>query len=374
MLNATQDVDLVADVQAAANLPLTDKLKTSDVRITRTDWQKEVFRNASINNHNIRIFGGGENSTYSFSAGYQNHESTVIDRDFQRASFGFKLDQTLLNKKVRFSENLRIKNDVNKGVLANFNDALRMPPYLPVLDPTNLGGYSRADKISDLQDSNNPLNAVHNTNYQSKSLDSELELNAEIDLFSGLTAKSQTRFSSGNYHDINFNYPSNGGNFIKTTADMSENFIYYYIMILENFFNYNKQYGDHLVSATLGNTYSPSNNYRSVAVAGSNYTSTSIENVALANSNSITGATVNSGKARLSYFTRAGYTYKERYVLNVSARRDASSVFGANNRWGTFYGVGLGWSVSEEEFMKPISAISNLKIRSSYGKTGNDNI
>jgi TonB-dependent starch-binding outer membrane protein SusC len=374
MLNATQDVDLIADVQAAANLPLTDKLKTSDVRITRTDWQKEVFRNASINNHNIRIFGGGENSTYSFSAGYQNHESTVIDRDFQRASFGFKLDQTLLNKKVRFSENLRIKNDVNKGVLANFNDALRMPPYLPVLDPTNLGGYSRADKISDLQDSNNPLNAVHNTNYQSRSLDSELELNAEIDLFSGLTAKSQTRFSSGNYHDINFNYPSNGGNFIKTTADMSENFNYYYSMILENFFNYNKQFGDHLVSATLGNTYSPSNNYRSVAVAGSNYTSTSIENVALANSNSITGATVNSGKARLSYFTRAGYTYKERYVLNVSTRRDASSVFGANNRWGTFYGVGLGWSVSEEEFMKPISAISNLKIRSSYGKTGNDNI
>ena len=374
MLNASDYVDLVGDIQAAANLQMSDKLKTSDVRITRTNWQNEVFRNGTVTEHNIRILGGGENSTYSFSAGYLNHESTVIDRNFQRATFGFKLDQSLFNKHVRLSENLRVKNDVNKGVLANFNDALRMPPYLAILDPTNLGGYSRADKVTDLQDANNPLNSVHNTDYQSRSLNSDLELNAEVDLFSGLTFKSQARFSSGNYHDNNFNYPSNGGNFTKTSADMTENYNYYYSMLLENFFSYNKQFGDHSVSATLGNTYSPSNLYRSVAVAGSDYTSTAIQNVALANSNSVTGASVNSGKSRLSYFSRIGYTYKNRYVLNVSARRDASSVFGINNRWGTFYGVGLAWTLTEEDFMKSFSSVSNLKLRGSYGKTGNDNI
>ena len=78
----------------------------------------------------------------------------------------------------------------------------------------------------------------------------------------------------------------NGGNFTRNSADMTENFNYYYSMILENFFNYNKKFGDHLIGATLGNTYNPSNMYRSVAVGGSNYTSTEIKNVALANSNS----------------------------------------------------------------------------------------
>ena len=374
MLNASDYVDLVADIQKAGGLALTDKLKTPDVRITRTDWQSEVFRNAAVTEHNIRIFGGGDNSSYSFSAGYLNHESTVVDRNFQRATFGFKMDQSILNKHVRLTQSLRVKNDVNKGVLANFNDAIRMPPYVAVLDPTNLGGYGRADKVTDLNDANNPLNAVYNSDYQSRSLGADLELSLEADLMPGLTFKSQARLSSNNYHNYNWNYPSNGGNFVKLSADMNETYNWGYYMLLENFFGYNKQIGDHLISATLGNSYAPSGMYRQVQVSGSDYTSTAIKNVALGNKNSVTGAAVNSGKSRLSYFGRAGYTYKDRYVLNVSARRDASSVFGINNRWGTFYGLGFAWNITEEEFMKSVSAISNLKLRGSYGKTGNDNI
>lgn len=374
MLNASDYVDLVADIQKAGGLALTDKLKTPDVRITRTDWQSEVFRNAVVTEHNIRIFGGGDNSSYSFSTGYLNHESTVIDRNFQRATFGFKMDQSILNKHVRLSQNLRVKNDVNKGVLANFNDAIRMPPYVSVLDPNNLGGYGRTDKVTDLNDANNPLNAVYNSDYQSRSLGADLELTAEVDLLEGLTFKSQARLSSVNYHNYNWNYPSNGGNFVKLSADMNETYNWGYYMLLENFFGYNKQIGDHLISATLGNSYAPSGMYRQVQVGGSDYTSNAIKNVALGNTNSVTGASVNSGKSRLSYFGRVGYTYKDRYVLNVSARRDASSVFGINNRWGTFYGLGFAWNITEEEFMKSVSSISNLKLRGSYGKTGNDNI
>ena len=374
LLNASQYVDLVGDIQAAAGLQLSDKLKTPDVRITRTDWQDQVFRSAAVQDHNIRMFGGGENSSYSFSVGYMNHESTVIARDFQRFTMGFKMDQSILNKKIRLNESMRLKNEVNKGVLANFNDAIRMAPYSQVYDPTNLGGYARMDKVTDLQDANNPLNAVYNSDYQSRSLGVDLDLSLEADIVNGLTFKSQARLSGGNYHDYTWNYPSNGGNFTKTSADMAENFNYYYSMILENFFNYNKKIGEHTFSATLGNSYQPSGMYRSIAASGSNYTSTEIKNVALANSNSVTGAQVNSGKSRLSYFSRLSYTFKDRYVLNASARRDASSVFGANNRWGTFYGLGFAWSISEEEFMKSVDAISNLKLRGSYGKTGNDNI
>lgn len=374
MLNASDYVDLVADIQRAGGLELTNKLKTDDVRTTRTDWQEEIFRSALVTDHNIRLSGGGENADYSFSSGYQNHESTVIDRNFQRLTLAAKLNERLFNNNLRLGQHIRVKNDVNKGIMANFNDALRMPPYLPVYDPENLGGYSRTDKVTDLNDANNPLNEVYNSDYENRSLSVDIELSGELDLFEGMMFKSQARLSGGNYHMYDWDYPSNGGNFARTTSSINETYNWYYSMLLENFFSYNKTFGKHLFSATAGNSYNPARLYRQVEVAGSDYTSNAIKNVALANTNAVNGASVNSGKSRLSYFGRLGYTFAEKYVLNASLRRDASSVFGINNRWGTFYGVGAAWSVSSEDFMNDVSAISNLKLRASYGKTGNDNI
>ncbi len=374
MLNASDYVDLVVDIQKAGKLPLSEKLTTPDVRVDRTDWQKEVFQTAATTEHNLRFSGGGENVAYSFSAGYQNQGSTVIDRNFQRFTFGAKLSEDLFKRRIRLSQNLRVKNDITKGILANFNDALRMPPYIPVYDPANLGGYGRADKVKDLNDANNPLNSVYNSNYRDRGLNMDLEMSAEIDIFKGLTFKSQGRLSSGNNNHYTWNYPSNGGNFSKTSSDMNEFYSNYYSAILENFFSYNKSFGKHDISATLGNAYSPSGFYRDLTVLASNYTSDAIQNVSLGNTSSIYEANVNSGKSRLSYFGRLGYTYNDKYVLNASVRKDGSSVFGENNRWGTFYGLGAAWSISKEEFLNSIPALSNLKLRASYGKTGNDNI
>ena len=374
MLGTSDYIDLVADIQKAGGLSLTEKLLNMDRNIPSTDWQDVIFRNALVTDHNIRLSGGGENTNYMFSAGYINQQSTIIARTFQRATIGIKLDQSLFNKKIRLAENLHIKNDVEKGALASTNDALLMPPYIPVLDPTNLGGYGRCDKVTDLTDANNPANSVYNTNYVDRGLDVSLDLSLEVDILSGLVFKTQGRLRTGNDNNYTFRKPAMSGNSVRLQADMTEYYNNSYYMLWENLFNYNKQIGAHMISATLGNSYGPPGFYRSVTVAGSAFTSDAIENIALANSNSITGSSVNSGKSRLSYFGRIGYTFMERYIFNISARRDASSVFGANNRWGNFYGLGFAWSVTSEDFMKTISTISNLKLRLSYGKTGNDNI
>jgi len=374
LLGTSDYIDLVDDIQKAGGLTLSDKLKTLNRNTPSTDWQEAIFRNALVTDHNIRISGGGDNTNYAFSAGYINQESTIIARNFQRATIGAKLDQSLFNRRVRLAQNLRVKSDANRGALANFNDAFRMPPYIQLYDPTNLGGYGRADKVTDLNDANNPLNEVYNSDDRNRSLNVNLELSGEVDLVEGLVFKTQGRLSAGNYNSYEWTYPSNGGNFVKLQADIIENFNNSYGMLWENFFNYNNMFGDHNLSVTLGNSYGPPGLYRSVSVAGSNYTSTAIKNVALANSNSVTGASVNSGKARISYFGRLGYTFMEKYILNASFRRDASSVFGENNRWGNFFGLGAAWDIKAEDFMQDVSAISNLKLRASYGKTGNDNI
>jgi TonB-linked SusC/RagA family outer membrane protein len=374
MLNASDYVDLVTDIQHSNGLEITAKLTTPDVRVDRTDWQKVTFQRAFTTEHNIRLSGGTENVTYSFSAGYQNQGSTVIDRTFQRITIGSKMAESLFKKRVSLNQNLWIKNDINKGVLASLNEALRMAPYSPIYDPTNLGGYARMDKVTDLQDANNPFNSIGNTDYDDRGLDMALDLGGEIQLIKGLSFKSQGRLSASNSHNMTFNYPCNGGNFNRATADMNEYYGFGYDFMLENYFSFDHTFGAHNITATLGNTYAPAGIWKSLSAAGSDYTSTAIQNLALANSTSITGSSVNSGKSRLSYFGRIGYTYNEKYVLNATLRRDASSVFGANNRWGTFYGVGLAWIVTKEDFLSNFSSISNLKLRTSYGKTGNDNI
>lgn len=376
LLKTGDYVDLVDDIQKAGGLELTEKLIgiQKNGSPIETDWQEEIFRPALVTDHNIRFSGGNDNSTYAFSAGYLNQESTIIDRNFQRATIGAKFDQSLFAKKLRLGENLRVKNEITKGGLANFNDAFRMPPYVAVYDENNLGGYGRADKVTDLNDANNPYNSVYNSPYEGRGLNVNLDLYAELDIVNGLVFKTQGRFSGGNSNNHTFNYPSNGGNFVKLQADMNEYFDQYYSMIWENLFNYNKEIGVHYISATVGNSYNPAGLRRSISAAGSNYTSTAIQNVALANSTSVTGANVNSGKARISYFARAGYTFMGKYVFNATFRRDASSVFGENNRWGNFYGLGVAWDMKAEDFMQDVSTISNLKFRASYGKTGNDNI
>jgi TonB-linked SusC/RagA family outer membrane protein len=374
MLNASQYVDLVQDIQDANNALMTPDLLSDYAQVDRTDWQEEVFQKGLVTDHNLRFTGGTDNVTYAFSTGYQNEESTVIDRNFQRITFGAKLSENLFNNRLRLNQNLRIRSDINSGNLANFNDALRMPPYIPVEDPTVLGGYGRADKVRDLNDANNPWNTVKNSDYQSRDLGIDVDLGAELEIMKGLTFKTQARLTAANEHHYTYNYPVEGGNFTRLTANMNEYFEYRYGVILENFFNYSKTFGVHDISATLGNTYNPSDRYQSLEVNGSDYTSDAIQNVALANSASIATSNLNSQKARSSYFGRVGYTFNEKYVINASLRRDASSVFGINNRWGTFYGIGVAWSVSREQFMSTLPSVSNLKLRASFGVTGNDNI
>jgi TonB-linked SusC/RagA family outer membrane protein len=374
LLNAAQYVDLVKDIQASNNEPVAPKLLTPDVLVDRTDWQEEVFQKALVTQHDLLFSGGTENVTYAFNAGYQNEGSTVIDRNFQRITIGAKFSEQLFNDRIKLNQSLRIRNDINKGNLANFNDAIRMPPYVPVKDPSVLGGFGRTDKVLDLNDANNPWNTVKNSDYQSRNLIADLDLGLEINVLKDLVFKSQGRFTAGNSHNYTFNYPNLGGNYEKLLPDMNEYFNYRYGALIENYFNYSKLIGDHDINATIGNTFGPGQRYRSLTVLASDYSSDAIQDVDVANTKSIQTSELNSQKSRLSYFGRLGYTFKEKYVLNATLRRDGTSVFGIENQWGTFYGVGLAWTVSKEPFMSGLPAVSNLKLRSSYGKTGNDNI
>lgn len=372
MLNASQYVDLVTDIQKNNGSAITDYLKSADARIDRTNWQDAVFRTAPITEHSLRLSGGNESVKYSFSAGYVDQKSIIIASEFKRINFGTKLSEDLLKGRLKLGQSIRISSTETDGNTASFYDALNMPPYLAIYNSSVLGGYARADKVIDLNDANNPFASVYLSPKTDRGLHAEVDLNAEVNILNGLNFKSQARIQAGNSHSQTFSYPVQAGNYTKSKADMSESYSFNYKYTLENFFTYNKDFDNHNISLTAGNTYQPSGYYNSVSLAGSDFSSVVIQNIGLANTKSITGTSVNGSSSRLSYFGRLGYTYDNKYILNATFRRDASSAFGANNRWGNFYGLGAAWNISKENFMKTISAIDDLKLRISYGKTGND--
>lgn len=374
MVSTSQYIDLIRDIQETNDLELSDKLKSDYVLTQRTDWQDEVFRNGAVTDHNLSIGGGTEKVNYSFTTGYQYVEGTIVDRDFERLNLGLKLSEKLFNDKVRLGQTIRYKDDTYRGVMGDLQNTLKMPQYLPVYDEDNLGGYSRTDKPTDLQDARNPLNSVYNSNYKSGNLSLNMEFFAEIDLYDGLMYKSQARISKSSGNSYNWTYPSETGNG-PVASSINENYFTWSSFFWENFLTYQKTFAeDHSLSATLGMSYAPSGEYRSINATGSDYTSDAIQNISLANKKDINSSYVNSGKSRLSYFGSLGYIYKNKYIINATFRRDASSVFGEENRWGNFYGVGGAWTISQEDFLADNSVISYLKLRASYGKTGNDNI
>jgi len=373
MLNAGDYIDLVKDIQETNGLELSDKLKDPASRVDRTDWQEAIFRTGLVTDHNLSISGKANYVDYVFAAGYQYEQSTVIDRDFQRLSLNMKLNEKLFKNHLRLGQSIRFKQDTHDGVLANFVDALRMPPYLPIYDENNLGGYSKTDKPTDLQDARNPYNSVYNSDYNNINYSLNVDLYGEVDIFEGLKLRSQARISQSNGNSNTFNHPSLTGNGPVATS-MTESFYVWKSFFWENFFSYSHTFGANTISATLGMSYQPAGSYRSLSAAGSDYVSDAVQNISLANTKDVTSAYVNSGKSRLSYFANLNYTFKNRYDLSGSFRRDASSVFGENNRWGNFYGFGGGWILSEEGFLNGSSFVNFLKLRGSYGKTGNDNI
>ncbi len=373
VLNAADYIDLVRDIQQTNGLELTDKLNSPDVLIDRTDWQDEIFRNGAVTDHTLTVSGGTDDVNYAFSTGYLYQEATVVNRDFERLNLGLKLNEKLFNDKVRLGQNIRFKNDQNRGQMASIENALRMPTYFDVYDDNNLGGYSHTDKPTDLTDIPNPLNGVYNTNYDSNDISVNIELFGEVDLYKGLMFKTQARISQSSGYSSTFKHAVQTPLGITDTS-MNESYFSWSSFFWENFLTYSNTFGDHTINGTLGMSYAPSGKYKSVSVAGSDFTSEAVQNISLANTKDVTGASVNSGKSRLSYFASAGYIFKNKYIFNATFRRDASSVFGETNQWGNFYGLGGAWTISQEDFMSDNSTISYLKLRASYGKTGNDNI
>jgi TonB-linked SusC/RagA family outer membrane protein len=340
-----------------------------------TDWQGEMFMNAPIQDHNLSISGGSESALYNVSLGYFAQEGIMKGTGFERVSVRSNTDFKL-NKYVSVGQTLAVAytsrlNEPFTGGRTQLEHMVKQVPYIPVRDDSRLGGFRAPDRV-DGSDAENPvLNAVLRTNRQQEF---KILGTAYLDVtpFQGFKYRFLVGMDIGIGRNDQFSPRFNAGDFnFQAEANISQNRSSFISPLISNQFSYQKQIGKHSFDA-LGVIEQQTFTNSSLNGAGQNFLTNDVR--VLQGVQNQTTSSNQTDYALISYIGRINYDYDQKYLFSASVRRDGGSRFGPNYKWGTFPSVSLGWRLSEEGFMKSITAISDLKLRGSYGETGNDRI
>ncbi|GGD18193.1 SusC/RagA family TonB-linked outer membrane protein [Hyunsoonleella pacifica] len=369
LLNSSQFRDFVDATYGLPNRYTTDPASTQ----RDTDWQDEIFRNAILHNTNIGVSGGSEHAIFNISAGYIDQEGIVINTGFNRASLRAN-SEFKIGDKFKIGETLAIAdtemmNEEQAGGRTLIEHVIKSLPYTPVFDANNPGGFGGTDTTLDNgSDPENPVRVQtisNNITDVSKILGS---LYASYEFTPGLEYKFQYGFertsSSTNILRPSFDEGINERN----AAQLDQIANIFNSNTFTNSLSYSKVFNDvhNLdVLAVVEKFETTARNNRSQA---SNPLTDAVP--VIQGNGQITNQLFEYGL--ISYIGRLNYNYDNKYLISASIRRDGSSRFGKNNRWGTFPAFSLGWVLSEEDFLKDSNAISSLKLRGSWGVTGND--
>lgn len=337
-----------------------------------TNWQDQIFRKGLMRDYNLNFSSGTETSSSRYSAGYTKQEGSLIATDYERYSFRSNNAQTFGKFNIGSSIGLNISKrhpERTAGDRTLLEHAIKSAPYLPVYNANNLGGYQGPSAI-DGQDAENPVRAQKLGEVVIKGLGVVGNIFGEYEILKGLKFKSQVGLDYYN-EDTNYFVPSfaDGSYHSQGFSETRRDKFFNQTIIFDNSLNYKKTIaGKHnidviaLIEKNQGKTATSGATSR-------NYISDEIDQLNLANAQRLESG--NFAVNKLSYIGRAGYDYDEKYLFSASIRRDGSSRFGSNHRWGNFWSTSLGWNLAKENFLTD-SAFSTLKLRGSVGTTGND--
>ncbi|WP_290568260.1 SusC/RagA family TonB-linked outer membrane protein [Leeuwenhoekiella sp. UBA6783] len=342
-----------------------------------TDFQDAIFESGLIQNYNVAYAGGNENGTYRFSANYQDQEGAVINSGFERLAFRanseykagkFKIGETM---SVAFSKTKPILESGGRSLIEH---AIKVAPYLNIYNPNNLGGFQGPNSAADGQDAENPVRVQTLSDFETRNVSVIGNIYAEYEILDGLSFRSQVGldFFDGltNQFTPAYNDDNIGATHFQNFAFALRGSTRGQAITFDNSITYNKTFDDvhNLEVLALAERYtSKTENFSAEA---RNTISNDIKELGSEQQSAGSSTFENN---RLSYLARVNYDYDNRYILSASFRRDASSRFGANNRWGNFPAFSAGWNIAGEEFMSD-SEIGTLKLRGSYGITGSDRI
>lgn len=372
---------------------LTDK----DDLGASTDWQSAIQKSTAIStNHNLSVSGGGEHSNYSVSVNYVKKDGILLNSSLERVIGRLSVEQYALKDKLKFGFSVTNSTSDAEDIPYRNSVLLQSTLYLPV------SPIRRADGtyFENLQNNNyyNPVAMINNSQMDTKYSNLIGSFKTELQLPFGLTYNLNLSYLNSNSLSGSFynSYYTSTYNNMYDNPDPGLGFHYQQVFgkngqanrssyqntskILETYLTWNREFGDHSVNAVVGYSWQSNKIGEGFQVTTSNMPVDNIgyNNLALSNPYGISGYQISFGpdgvyqETRLiSDFARLNYNYKSKYLLQASVRRDGSSVFGANNQWGIFPSVGVAWRLSQEDFLQGQNIFDDLKLRASYGVTGN---
>ncbi len=333
-----------------------------------TEWASLLFRDdAPIYNIDLSVSGGNDRVQYFISGNQFNQEGIMRNQEFTRRSGRVNLDfnaneDIKLGTSILYSRTERIRADNDDNIFGGLGGAFFFPPNLPERQPdgslTKFSIFENPIAVAELQDLRMDVNRVLANVY------------GQWEITQGLTFKTSgsvdyNQIKEDAYWPTEMNEGATVGGQARSTVTVDDNLIW------ENTLTYQKGLGgDHFLTALAGQSVQFSDNERTQAT-GQGFPSNDFRRITSAATQFATSTGTEWSIA--SFFGRLNYDFAGKYIVTVNVRHDGSSRFGEDNRWGTFPSIGAAWRLSEEPFLQGSSFINELKLRASYGITGNQN-
>ncbi|NCC10005.1 MAG: TonB-dependent receptor [Bacteroidia bacterium] len=355
-----------------------------------TDWQEAVLRPGLAQNYMFSVRGGSDNSQYSLSYNHADEKGIFVGNDFRQDNARLKMH---MNKYIfDFDANIGFKFTDSKQPQYSLKEMYMISPLVPIYNEKETYGYG----LTNFDGLPNNRNIMADHFYQhasNKSYSTTANIALTMNFTKWLNFKTSYAYR-GEHQRQTYHTPPYVAD-AKSKRDytyQSETTSYWEEHVWDNVLNFNKSFDKHSISAMAGSSITARRyTWNSVGVEGKT-TTYKVEDGKLV-TNEIPGgfldpnfSTIGAGAGgtfngdgskwdytRASFFGRLNYNYNDRYLVQATVRYDGSSKFGADNRWGCFPSVALGWRISEEAFFPKNSVLNNLKLRASWGRLGNEN-
>lgn len=341
-----------------------------------TDWQDETFQKAFTQNHQLSFTGGSDKGSYGAFVNHRNENGIVKGSWIKRYAARFVFDSQIkdwlkVGGSLGYTDQTDRQIDIlGGGGITIMRQVLEELPFIPVKYPD--GSWGRNRDYPGMEGGDSPLRIIDERTYLLRTQTLLGNMYANIKLAEGLELRTTLGTNVinqrlDNYNGIDLQYISSTGNAVVVDNRFNS-------WQFENYLTYNKGWGIHSLNAVAGVAWQHIDRFE-VSARSQTY----IDNFYNVN-NLGAGAVVQapssfaSAYGLQSYFGRINYTLLNKYLLTFTGRQDGSSKFGSDNRYAFFPSAAFAWKVNEEDFMQDLHAISNLKLRTSYGETGNSEI
>ncbi len=345
------------------------------------DWQDAFFRTAPMQDYQLSVSGGQKNSSFRISLGYVNQEGVAIETDYKRLNLRANAESRIFDR-VKIGMSVAPSVAWGNGGRVDGKDAIshRVLSMTPITEP-DAGLNTAAEPYQRYMwatSSVSPIAYMEQTTNYNEDVRINSSAYVKADIWNGLNAEVTASWNFTNTEMQQF-IPSSvqskwsSGEGVETTARRRD--VRSHKLMAQALLNYNKKFGKHSVSAMLGYSAETTTGASSSNLQAKGFPNNSLEVFDQKNV-TITAATaeLTTPSRLLSYFGRIQYDFDDRYLLTFSMRRDGSSRFGSDNRWGTFPAISGAWRISNEKFWNKDFLVNSLKLRGSWGANGNNSI